>query len=134
MKHKPMRSLLDDIEDEERRLSRIEERLDEQEDHIRRRSAELGQRQAKRHLRKIDRRFSGSGLDPQDVKVLFDPVEYVVFDGMTKGSIKRIAFLAHSPVNRYDEELLRSVDAAVTKGNVEFKTLRVLDDGKIRVE
>src|SRR5438045_3787825 len=34
--------------------------------------------------------FSGSGYDPQDVKVMFDPVTYVVFHGMSQGDVTEV--------------------------------------------
>jgi predicted Holliday junction resolvase-like endonuclease len=134
LKRKPMRSPLDDIEEEEGRLARAGERLDDREAEHRERAAILGQRRAKRRLRNIDQTFSGSGLDPQDVKVIFDPVEYIVFDGMSNGSVKRVVFMAHPPTNRYEEGVTASLDRTVKRGNYEFKTLRVTDDGKITLK
>jgi hypothetical protein len=67
-------SPLDKLRSEERRLEAAEQRLDELECKLRDRAATAGRRAAKRLLRKIDPVFSGSGFDPQDVKVMFDPV------------------------------------------------------------
>src|SRR5437588_1368435 len=80
-------SSLDKLRCEESRLEEAEERLDELEGQLRERAATAGLRATKRLLRKIDPIVSGSGYDPQDVKVLFDPVTYVVFEGMAQGKV-----------------------------------------------
>jgi predicted Holliday junction resolvase-like endonuclease len=38
--------------------------------------------------------FSGSGYDPHDVKVIFDPVAYVAFNGMSLEHLREIVLLA----------------------------------------
>ena len=87
-------SSLDTLRAEERRLGEAEERLDELEDKLRERAARDGLRATKRLLRKIDPIFSGSGYDPQDVKVMFSPVTYVVFNGMSQGKVSQVQLLA----------------------------------------
>src|SRR5439155_11047593 len=71
--HKP-HSSLDKLRCEESRLEEAEERLDHLEGQLRERAARVGLRATKRLLRKIDPVFSGCGYDPQDVKVMFNPV------------------------------------------------------------
>src|SRR5205085_6939832 len=72
-------SVLDKLRAEARRLEGVEQRLEELECKLRDRAARAGLRATKRLLRKIDPVFSAAGYDPQDVKVLFNPVTYVVF-------------------------------------------------------
>jgi predicted Holliday junction resolvase-like endonuclease len=91
-----------------------------------------GLQATKRLLRKIDPVFSGAGYDPpQDVKVLFNPVTYVVFDGMSQRKLSKIELLARSPQNRATERIQNSIEQALSRGNVEFRTLRVDDRGRI---
>src|SRR5438093_1310325 len=91
------RSLLDQLRAEEHRLQQAEQRLDELEWKLRKRAVKSGLLAAKRLLRKIDPIFSGSGYDPQDVRVMFDPVTYIVFNGMTQGEVTEVQLLATPP-------------------------------------
>ena len=74
---------------------------------------------------------TGSGYDPQDVKVIFNPVTYVVFDGMSQRKLKNIQLLARPPQNGGMERPHTSIEQAVKRGNVEFRTLRVDTQGRI---
>jgi len=122
-------SILDDIDRENERIDNAVERLEEREADLRAQAKAQGLKNAKRRLIKVDPIFSGSRLDPQDVKVIFDPVEYVVFDGMSKNKLRRILFIGHEPRNKSAERILGSITKSVKSGNVEFKTLRVREDG-----
>ena len=128
--HKP-HSSLDKLRAEERRLEEAEQRLDDLEGVLRERAARAGLRATKRLLQKIDPIFSGSGYDPQDVKVMFHPVTYVVFDGMAKGEVKEVQLLAMPPQNQLSEQVQSSIEQAVIQGNFEFRTLRVDDRGRV---
>ncbi|HEY8950082.1 MAG TPA: Holliday junction resolvase-like protein [Rhizomicrobium sp.] len=129
LKGKRPRSVLDEIEEQEDRLERALERLEEKEQELRETARLLGLKQAKKRLKVIDAVFSASRIDPQDVKVLFDPVEYVVFDGMNDDRLRRVLFLAHPPTSKQSEAALTSMSQAIERGNLEFRTLRVLEDG-----
>ena len=124
-------SVLDRLRAEERRLDCAEEKLDEIESDLRETAARAGLKATKRLLRKIDPVFSGAGYDPQDVKVIFNPVTYVVFDGMSQRNLKNVQLLATPPENAATEQLQNSIAKAVDGGNVEFRTLRVDDRGRV---
>jgi predicted Holliday junction resolvase-like endonuclease len=124
-------SALDWLRAEERRLERAEERLDEIESDLRETAASAGLKATKRLLRKIDPVFSGAGYDPQDVKVIFNPVTYVVFDGMSQRKLKTIQLLATPPQNGATERMQSSIERAISRGNVEFRTLRVDNRGRV---
>jgi predicted Holliday junction resolvase-like endonuclease len=128
--HKPA-STLDRLRAEEHRLDEAEAKLDEIESDLRETVAMAGLQATKRLLRKIDPVFSGSGYDPQDVKVIFNPVTYVVFDGMSQRKLNSIQLLAKSPETRAAERIQCSIAQALNRGNVEFRTLRV--DGRGRI-
>jgi predicted Holliday junction resolvase-like endonuclease len=118
----------DRLRAEERRLEQTEQRLDELEWKFRDRAARAGLRATKRVLRKIDPVFSGAGYDPQDVKVAFNPVTYVVFNGLAKGNVTEIRLLANPSQSRVAEQAQSSIERTVIGGNFEFRTLHV--DGR----
>lgn len=124
-------SVIDELRTEENRLSRAEEKLDEIEDALRETAAKAGLRAAKQALKKIDPMFSGAGYNPHDVRVIFDPVTYVVFNGMGTGRLREIVLLGRPPENTRAERLQRSIEGAIRKGNLEFKTLHVGKDGSV---
>jgi predicted Holliday junction resolvase-like endonuclease len=124
-------SALDRLRAEERRLERAEAKLDEIESDLRETAARAGLQATKRLLRKIDPVFSGAGYDPQDVKVIFNPVTYVVFDGMSQRKLRKVQLLAGPPQNGGTERIQSSIEQAISRGNVEFRTLRVDSRGRI---
>lgn len=126
---KQVHSIVDSLREMERRLEREEEKLEELETVLREKAAASGLRAAKKLLKRIDPVFSGSGYDPHDVKVIFDPVTYVVFNGMSRGKLRDISLIAKPPESSEVERRLMSIDRTIRQGNVEFRTLRVGDDG-----
>jgi predicted Holliday junction resolvase-like endonuclease len=133
LRDKQPNSILDEIDRESARIDNALERLEAQEEALRAQAKAAGLKEAKRRLKRIDPVFSGTRLDPQDVKVIFDPVEYVVFDGMNNDKLRRILLLTHPPTTTAAERILRSISDAVQKGHTSFKTLRVLETGGLEL-
>jgi len=115
-------------------LDKLEEKHSQILDEVIKKSREAGNKNAKRMLKKIDPVFSGRKIDPQDVKVIFDPIEYVVFDGMHRGSIKKIELVGRRPKNKREENIEKSINKAIEKGDYNFKVLRIKEDGNIELE
>lgn len=131
LKGRKTHSIFDDLEIEDSRLQRSEERLDEREDDLREAARVDGVRSAKRYLKKIDPIFHARGIEPHDVKIIFDPVEYVVFSGMSRNALKSIHFIAHAAKNTRSEKIQKSLMNAIRKGNYEFQLMRVEKDGSL---
>jgi predicted Holliday junction resolvase-like endonuclease len=109
-------------------------RFDEREDRIREAARQKGQLMARRRLRKLATWCTQGRFDPNDVKVIFDPVEYVVFAGLNARGCSRIAFVDRPPRTSHKERVLRSLERAIKGGNVEWHTYRVTDAGDVTVE
>jgi predicted Holliday junction resolvase-like endonuclease len=124
-------SIVDRLRSAERRLEQEEAELDEIECFLREKAAAAGLRAAKKLLKRIDPVFSGQGYDPHDVKVIFAPVTYVVFNGMSKSQLRDIVLLANPPTDSVTERLQSSIEKAIIRGSVEFKTIRVDDKGRV---
>lgn len=124
-------SIIDGLRAAERRLDNAEQMLSDVELELREKAALSGLRTAKRLLKKIDPVFSGSGYDPQDVKVIFNPITYVVFEGMSRNELDTISLLAKEPEDKLGERVQESIARAIKGGNVEFKTLHVDQEGKV---
>lgn len=106
--------------------SRFADRFEQQKEVLIEQSRKL----AKRRLRKIDPVFTQKNIDHQDVKVIFDPVEYIVFKGMgSDRGINEIKLLSREPSSQKSEKLVQSIEKTVKAGNVSFETLYLKDTG-----
>jgi len=122
------------LSDEEDRLASAEERFEEKLQQQRQQLIQQGRRQAKTKLKKIDPTFSAKGIDPQDVKVIFDPVEYLIFHGLNSGDgVDFVEFVSRSPDSKTQETVVKSIDKTIRDGNVEFETLHMRDDGSFEI-
>ena len=122
------------LSDQEGRLASAEEKFDEKLQAQRQTLTELGRRQAKKRLKKIDPTFSANDIDPQDVKVIFDPVEYLIFHGLnSQDGVDLVEFVSRSPNSRTQEAIFKSIDKTIREGDVEFETLHLRDDGSFEI-
>lgn len=127
----PPKTEFDRVNDARDRLDRVIAKFDDQRAEIRAREVARGQREARRRLKEIAPEFAGRGVDPHDVKVLFDPVRYIAFNGMSNHGVKEIEFVDDEPTSKARDALLRSLEDALDNGNVEWATWRVGEDGTV---
>jgi predicted Holliday junction resolvase-like endonuclease len=69
--------------------------------------------------------------NPNDVKVIFDPVEYLVFHGLTKEHCTLIELVDHPAETKSHERVQESLQRSIKSGNVEWQTFRIQTDGRI---
>jgi predicted Holliday junction resolvase-like endonuclease len=101
---------------------RFDERFEQQKERLREKARSL----VKLRIKKIDPTFTGRNIDPQDVKAVFHPVEYIVFQGLCSSlGVKELKFISRSPKTKAEEALVQSVDQTVQRGNLEFETLHL---------
>jgi len=126
---------MDEITLEENRLDGLEEKLEERKKDLQEKAREAGRKLAQRAVKKIDPIFTPCKLDPDDAKVIFHPIDYIVFNGMKKAeSIKNIILLDREEKGTDHRVLQKSIEKVVEHENYEWQTLRVQEDGKIRFE
>ncbi len=122
------------VANEDERIGAAEERFAEKLQAQQQALIELGRKRAKKKLKKIDPVFSGRDIDPQDVKVIFDPVEYVIFHGLNSSDgVDLVEFVSRSPDSRAHEVVVKSIEKTIQNGDVEFETLHMKDDGSFDV-
>jgi len=135
LRTRPKKDWMDVLETEDDRLARIEERIDEREEVLREKARVKGRQLAQRVIRKIDPVFTPRRLNPDDAKVLFHPVDYVVFSGMkSAGPMKQIVFLDRKTRAPDRRRLQRSIEKAIEAEKYEWITIRVQQDGTIKEE
>lgn len=129
-----MVKLEDRVNRTEELLSGAEDRFDERLENQREKYVQAGRRRAKRKLKKIDPTFSGRNIDPQDVKVIFDPVEYIIFHGLSSDDgVQFIELVSRKPASRAEEKLTGSIDRVIKNGDIEFETLHMTDTGAFEI-
>jgi predicted Holliday junction resolvase-like endonuclease len=133
-KVKPTHDWMDKLESEEVRLDGIEERIESKKDEMQERAREKGRQEAGKQIKKVDRVFTPRKLNPDDAKVLFHPIDYVVFNGMKNNEIKNLLLLDRQTKSADHRRLQNSIEKTIERGNFEWVTLRVEENGKIKEE
>jgi len=128
---------LDKIAKEGRRLDLQEIKIEEKLDLLKEQSREKGRTTANKLVKQVDKVFHPQKLNPDDAKVIFHPVDYVVFNGMkdaTTEGMQNIVLLDSEKRTTEGKAIQKSIMKAVDKGNYEWITLRVENDGSIKEE
>ena len=77
-------------------------------------------------LRKVDPLFTSLGYFPQDAKAIFDPIDFVVFDGMNRDEkVKRVVFMDQQTENRNQRVIQKSIEKTIEKERYEWETIRI---------
>ncbi len=131
-KTKPARDWMDKLDAEEDRLAGIEERIEAKRAELQDNARQKGREEANKQIKKVDKVFSPRKINPDDAKVLFHPIDYVVFNGMKDiGAMKNIMLLDRESKSADHRRLQKSIEKTIEKGNCEWVTLRVDENGCI---
>jgi predicted Holliday junction resolvase-like endonuclease len=87
--------------------------------------------EADRRLEAITAFFKSHDMAIGDIKLLFHPVDYVLFRGLSAGDCTAIEFIDRETVSTLHERLQRSIDTAIKAGHVSWLTVRIGDDGRV---
>lgn len=128
------RDWLDEMHDAERKLEAAEDRLAERERELRQVAREKGRAHARRQVRKVDPLFAPRGLCAEDAKPLFNPVDYLVFDGLARTDQVSRIYLLDRKCRGEHRVVQRSIEACVNRGRYEWLTLRISDAGVVEAE
>ena len=127
----PPRTPFDDLDSQREQLARSEERFQGAMEELRERARRRGRLEMERRLRRLISFFKGHRIDLHDLKLLFHPVDYVVFRGMSKDTCSAVHFLDCEPASRTHEILQRSIEKTISAGNVSWITMRISEDGRV---
>lgn len=131
---RPPKTPFDHIDEQSERLERQVERFGEDEEEIREHARRKGARVAQEHLERIAPFFVKRRINPRDVKVIFSPVSYVVFQGLSEGLPRGIVLVDRPASNVQHERVQRSIGRAIRAGSLEWHTLRIETDGRVALE
>lgn len=89
-----------------------------------------GRIEADEHIAQFDTLFAPLGLSPNDAKVHFQPVDYIVFNGMNslEGKIKNIVLLDRK---ENKGSLQDSIQKCVHDERYDFLTIKIKNDGEV---
>lgn len=85
----------------------------------------------RRRLDGLTRFYRKRRIALEDLKLVFDPVDYVAFRGLGERRCTSIEFIDCEATSRRQERLQRSLGRALQAGNMSWVTMRVSDDGSV---
>ena len=128
------RTWIDALRQKEEQMDCAEERFEEQRDEIREKAQEKGYKQVPKLLKKCTPVVCAHGYYPQDLKALFDPVDFVIFDGLKrKEKVKQVVFFDGPAHNKQRERIQKSIKRVLKKGNYRWSTVKLDENGRITV-
>jgi len=126
------RTWIDALWEKEEQMDRAEERFEEKRDEIRAKAQEKGYKQVPKLLRKCTPVVCAHGYYPQDLKALFDPVDFVIFDGLKqKEKVTQVVFFDGPAHDKQRERIQKSIKKVIRKGNYEWETVKLDENGKL---
>lgn len=135
LRQRPSSDWLDKLNAESMRLEVIEERIEEKREELKEKARKKGRRLAYLAIKKMDSIFTPRKLNPDDAKVLFHPIDYIVFNGMKRAeSIENIVLLDRESMSSEHQRIQHSIEQVIDRGDYEWITLRVSENGSIKEE
>jgi predicted Holliday junction resolvase-like endonuclease len=132
---KPLPDWMDKIDLENQRLDEIEQEISEKEQEVREKEREKGRLLAQKAVKKVDPVFAPRKLHADDAKVLFHPIDFIVFDGMnSSGKVDDIVLLDKYTTDPIQRKIQKSIEQTIKNQNYEWQTVRVGNDGNIAIE
>jgi len=131
-----IKTWLDHYEAKSSKLDLKEERFNEKEARIRERAVEKGRQEAKRAVNRcIFPAFRAMKLNPFDVKPVMDPIDFVVFNGMTdKKDIANVIFLSKRSSVPELNAVRKQVSGLVQRKSYDWHLSRIDERGKLTFE
>ena len=126
---------LDEHEEKVKAVEKKEERFEEIKKEMREVAVERGRKEAVKIVKKtLAPQIRALRLDPMDVKPILNPIDFVVFKGMTKNHrVTNIMMLSKKSSNAILNKYRRQIKTAVEKKYYEWQTVRIDEDGNIEV-
>ena len=134
-KESDVKTWLDNYDLKTLQLSKKEEKFAEQEDALRDKAREKGRKEAKKCFNNaICPTLKSLKCDPNDIKPLFHPIDYVVFKGMNQEkTVNDIIMLSKSTCVSLNS-VRQDVKQAVINKQYDWQVARIDTEGKIKFE
>lgn len=126
---------IDDLDgklyDQQDKYTELEQEIKDMESHVTKRYRNAGRKQALKQIGKVDKVFTKRNIDPRDIRLIFNPVEYVAFNGLTEQEVQSISFVTKQIKNSRQEIAINSLEKTIKSGNLEFVIIRIDENGQI---
>lgn len=131
-KESDVKTWLDDFEFKAVQLSKKEERFAENEAALREKAREKGRKEAEVCFNNaICPSLKALGCDPNDIKPIFYPIDYIVFKGMNKEeAVSDIMLLTKSSCESLNS-IRSDVKTAIIENKYSWQVARIDENGKI---
>jgi predicted Holliday junction resolvase-like endonuclease len=135
-KAKGTRTWLDDYQEKARKMDNKEETFEEKEKELRDAATEAGRKEGEKILKRLlVPELKARKINPQDVKPISNPVDYVVFKGMTKkDDIDSILFLSKKSPYPQLTKARSQIQEVVKKKKYGWQVARIDAKGNVVVE
>lgn len=130
------RTWLDDYEKKSLAMAKKEEKFDEKEAKLREHAVEKGRKAAEEVINKaISPALKALKLDPFDVKPILNPIDFIVFKGMTKNDAVNDIMMLSKKINNSELNAIRGqVRKVILQKKYEWQVARIGEDGEIGLE
>lgn len=131
-----VKTWLDNYDNAFSKIQSKEQRFEEKEKEMREKAVEQGRDDAKKAVNALlCPSFRKLGLNPFDIKPVLNPVDFIVFKGMTddKG-IEEVLFLSKACNNESLNAVRKQVNHAITRKLYGWETARVDNQGNVELE
>ena len=109
--------------------------LEEDENELRKKAIEkVRKKELPKLLKSIIPTFAMYRLDPQDIKTVFHPIDFVAFNGLNAGRMDKVLMLDHKSSDSDRISIQRSISDTIKSDAIEWQTVRVGPSGEISVE
>jgi len=128
------RDWYDKLEEQEEKLQEEQIRIEETLKKIRQRTIERTRKvYLPKMLMQADPVFTPLGYYPQDVKALFDPIDFVIFDGMNRDDkVNRVVFMDEHNTEDEIRRVQHSIETAIKHGKYSFQSVLLAKTGQIQ--
>lgn len=133
---KYVKDWLDSIEDKVESWEQKQGELEDKQKEIKAKSIEEARRTVlPKKLKSISPLFQRSAVQPEDIKVVSHPVDFVAFDGLiTNESLRRIVLMDGEVSGRLRTQVQNSIRSTIDAGKYDWSVLRVDEEGSITQE
>jgi predicted Holliday junction resolvase-like endonuclease len=127
---------LDRVDDETATWEDKKSELEETQKELKKRYIDKARRTVlPQKLRAISPLFLKEKVQPEDIKVVSNPLDFIGFDGLiTNESLRRIVLLDSSLNKSFRGDVQRSIASLVENARYDWSVLRVDEEGKITQE
>ena len=133
---KTPKTWLDDYELKVSSLDKKEQKFEEKEGEMRDKATEKGRKQVPIIIKKsFDKDLAKLHFNPYDIKALWHPIDFVVFDGLNeKNQVNDIVFLSKETKSKDINKIRKTIKKTINKEQYEWKIARVSTHGKVKIE